>query len=212
MDTVTTSATTVFPPEPPSAEQIAEELRAMDDVEAARTLGTLPDILVIDVLQRMNPAVVADIIPEMADEQRARLVATGPQAVTRQWALNLAYPEDTIGRLMEPPTAVFKPDQTVAEVTARVRKLVKKIFITYCFVTDDDGKLLGVVTWRDLLISDPAAPIHEVMLKDPFSLRVDDDLADAMKVVVRRHFPVYPVCDGEGHLVGLVRGQAMFEE
>jgi magnesium transporter len=210
LETVSQSATAT--PSPSTAEQIAEDLRAMDDVEAARTLGTLQDAVVIDVLQRMNPAVVADIIPEMADEQRARLVATGPQAVTRQWALNLAYPGHTIGRLMEPPTAVFKPDQTVAEVTARVRKLVKKIFITYCFVTDDDGKLLGVVTWRDLLISDPAARIGDVMLENPFSLRVDDDLADAMKIVVRRHFPVYPVCDAEGHLVGLVRGQAMFEE
>jgi magnesium transporter len=196
----------------PNAEQIVDDLRMMDDVEAARTLGRLPDALVIEVLQRLNPAVVADLIPEMQDEQRARLVATGPQAVTRQWALNLAYPEDTIGRLMEPPTAVFKPHQTVAEVTARVRKLVKKIFITYCFVTDDDGRLIGVVTWRDLLISAPDEPISNVMLKDPFFLRVDDELADAMKIVVRRHFPVYPVCDGESRLVGLVRGQAMFEE
>lgn len=212
MDTATQSPTTAPAPTLPTAEELAEDLRTMDDVEAARTLGTLPDTLVIDVLQRMNPAVVADIIPEMADEQRTRLVATGPQAVTRQWALNLAYPEDTIGRLMEPPTAVFEPHQTVAEVTARVRELVKKIFITYCFVTDDEGKLIGIVTMRDLLISDPAERISEVMLENPFFLRVDDDLADAMKVVVRRHFPVYPVCDAEGHLVGLVRGQAMFEE
>ena len=197
---------------PPTAEQIAEDLRLMDDVEAARMLGTLPDPVVIDVLQRMIPAVVADIIPEMADEQRTRLVATGPQAVTRQWALNLAYPEDTIGRLMEPPTAVFKADQTVGEVASRVRSLVKKIFITYCFVTDDRGRLIGVVTMRDLLVSNASARLGDVMLKDPFFLRVDADLSDAMKVVVRRHFPVYPVCDAEGTLVGLVRGQAMFEE
>jgi magnesium transporter len=210
LESLTNSA--VAAPITASAEQIAEDLRSLDDVEAGRILGTLPDAVVIDVLQRMNPAVVADIIPEMADEQRARLVATGPQAVTRQWALNLSYPENTIGRLMEPPTAVFKADQSVGEVTTRVRSLVKKIFITYCFVTDDQGRLIGVVTMRDLLVSDPAVRIGDVMLKEPFFLRVDADLADAMKVVVRRHFPVYPVCDAEGHLVGLVRGQAMFEE
>jgi magnesium transporter len=210
LDTATTSVPTA--PTSATAEQIVDDLRLMDDVEAARTLGTLPDAVVIDVLQRMNPAVVADIIPEMPDEQRARLVATGPQAVTRQWALNLAYPEDTIGRLMEPPTAVFERDQTVGEVTARVRRLVKKIFITYCFVTDEEGRLIGVVTMRDLLVSDAGARIDDVMLKDPFFLRVDAHLADAMKVVVHRHFPVYPVCDAEGRLVGLVRGQAMFEE
>jgi magnesium transporter len=212
LDTVTPSAATAATRHPPSAEQIADDLRLMDHVEAARMLGSLPDSVVIDVLQRLNPAVVADIIPEMGDEQRARLVATGPEAVTGQWALNLAYPEGTIGRLMEPPTAVFSPDQTVGEVADRVRSLVKKIFITYCFVTDDAGRLIGVVTMRDLLISDRAARLGDVMLKNPFFLRADGDLADAMKVVVRRHFPVYPVCDAEGVLVGLVRGQAMFEE
>ena len=212
MDTVTQSAAAAATLQPPNAEQIADDLRLMDHVEAARTLGMLPDNVVIDVLQRLNPAVVANVIPEMEDEQRARLVATGPQAVTRQWALNLAYPGNTIGRLMEPPTAVFKPDQTVGEVADRVRRLVKKIFITYCFVTDDAGKLIGVVTMRDLLISDREARIGDVMLKSPFFLRADGDLREAMKVVVRRHFPVYPVCDHEGVLVGLVRGQAMFEE
>jgi magnesium transporter len=100
----------------------------------------------------------------------------------------------------------------VGEVADRVRSLVKKIFITYCFVTDDGGRLIGVVTMRDLLISDREARIGDVMLRDPFHLRADGELADAMKVVVRRHFPVYPVCDHHGRLVGLVRGQAMFEE
>jgi magnesium transporter len=212
LDIESNSAATATATLPPTAEQIVEDLRSMDNVEAARILATLPDAVVIDVLQRMNPAVVADIIPEMADEQRTRLVATGPQAVTRQWALNLGYPEATIGRLMEPPTAVFGPDQTVGEVAARVRSLVRKIFITYCFVTDDEGRLIGVVTMRDLLVSDASARIGDVMLRDPFFLRVDASLSDAMKVVVHRHFPVYPVCDEGGVLVGLVRGQAMFEE
>jgi magnesium transporter len=65
---------------------------------------------------------------------------------------------------------------------------------------------------RDLLVSDPGARIGDVMLKDPFFLRADGDLSEAMRTVVRRHFPVYPVCDEAGRLVGLVRGQAMFEE
>lgn len=195
-----------------SAESLAEDLTRMDSDDAARALQTLDDALVIDILGHMNPAKVADIIPEMAEEHRQRLVATGPRAVTRQWALNQAYPDDTIGRLMEPPTAVFGPEQTVGEVTERVRRLVSRIFVTYCFVTDEGGRLLGVVTMRDLLVSDPSTPIGDVMLEDPFYLRADGALADAMKQVVRRHYPVYPVCDDSGRLIGLVRGLALFQE
>ncbi|MSR20313.1 MAG: magnesium transporter [Gemmatimonadetes bacterium] len=113
---------------------------------------------------------------------------------------------------MEPPTAVFHPSETVGEVTDKVRDLVKKIFVTYCFITNDAGKLVGIVTMRDLLVSDPSSRLQDVMLTDPFVLSPTTSLTDAMKAVVYRHYPVYPVCDDAGILIGLVRGQAMFQE
>ena len=209
MDAVTEPAPTTAAPRP---EQIAVELSRMDAHEAALAVERLDPDLAIDVLRRMNPALVGDIIPEMADSARQRLVATGPQNLTRQWSTNLGYPDDSVGRLMEPPTAVFRPHQTVGEVVPRIRDLVKKIFITYLFVVDDDGVLLGIVTMRDLLVSDPSDRLENVMLKNAFALRADTLVKDAMKAVIMRHFPVYPVVNEAGRLLGLVRGQAMFEE
>jgi magnesium transporter len=114
--------------------------------------------------------------------------------------------------LMEPPVGVFRPDQTVKDVTEQVRELVKKIFITYCFVTDEGGHLVGIVTFRDLLMSEPTAKMADVMLGNPFTLKATTPLMEAMKQVLNRHYPVYPVADDNGKLIGLVRGQAMFEE
>jgi magnesium transporter len=194
------------------AERLASEISVMGAPEAAAALERQTDALMIEVLQRLNPAMVGDIIPELDDERRAHLFAKGPQALTRQWTLNQSFPEDSIGRLMEPPTAVFKPQQTVAEVTERVRTLVRKIFVTYCYVVDDAGKLVGVVTMRDLLVSEDNAPISSVMLRDIFALKANTPLPEAMKQVVHKHFPIYPVTDDNGVLIGLVRGHAMFEE
>jgi magnesium transporter len=84
--------------------------------------------------------------------------------------------------------------------------------VTYCFVTDETGKLVGIVTMRDLLVSDDTQRLSDVMLREPFFLRPQTPLMDAMKLVLNRHYPIYPVCDDEGMLIGLVRGQAMFEE
>ncbi|MEQ1857780.1 MAG: magnesium transporter, partial [Longimicrobiales bacterium] len=193
-------------------EQLAEQISRMGAGEAARALQDLDDALALKVLERLAPGVVGDIIPLLADDRRGRLFAAGPSALTHQWSLNQAFPEDSIGRLMEPPTAVFHPNETVLEATDKVRALVKKIFITYCFITDEGGKLVGIVTMRDLLVSDGAARLADVMLKDPFSLSPNMSLTDAMNSVVYRHFPVYPVCDDAGMLIGLVRGQAMFQE
>jgi magnesium transporter len=193
-------------------EQHAEQISRMGAREAARALEDLEDAVALKVLERLAPGVVGDVIPHLDDERRGRLFAAGPAALTQQWSLNQAFPEDSIGRLMEPPTAVFRPSQTVRDATETVRSLVKKIFVTYCFITDEAGKLVGIVTMRDLLVSDPSANLADVMLKDPFYLSPNSSLTDAMNSVVYRHYPVYPVCDDAGVLIGLVRGQAMFQE
>jgi len=200
------------PAKVPSADELAAEVSTMGPVEAAEALDEHGDQLVLDTLQRLNPAIVGDIFPELPDERRARLLAKGPSAVTRQWAMNQGYDEETVGRLMDPPVAVFRPDQPVGYVVDRLRVMVKKVFITYIYVTELDGRLVGVVTMRDLLFSDREAPLRDVMLTDVFALQPTMPLMDAMRAVVHRHYPVYPVCDDQGKLIGLVRGHVMFEE
>jgi magnesium transporter len=113
---------------------------------------------------------------------------------------------------MEPPAAVFRREQTIAETIDAVRELAKTSFVTYGFIVDDAGRLCGVITMRDLLLSAREQRLEDVMLRDPFFLLPETELPEAMKQVVRRHFPVYPVCEADGTLIGQVRGQSMFEE
>jgi magnesium transporter len=139
------------------------------------------------------------------------LAAAAPEQ-RQQWTRNLSYPEETVGRLMEPPQPVFPPALTVGETIGRIREIAKTSFVTYGFVTDVKGVLLGIVTMRDLLLSDHATRLEDVMLREPFVLRPAMPLVDAARLVVAHHFPVYPVCDGHGTLVGTVRGRALFEQ
>ncbi|CAG0996189.1 Magnesium transporter MgtE [Burkholderiales bacterium] len=130
----------------------------------------------------------------------------------RKDASDSPYPEDSIGRLMEPPRAVFLPQQTVGEAIESIRELVKQAFITYAWVLEADGKLVGVITMRDLLFNERSARLEEVMLRDVFALKATMPLIDAMKLTLDKHFPEYPVVDADGRLQGTVRGQRMFEE
>ena len=113
---------------------------------------------------------------------------------------------------MEPPLAVFPPEQTVAETVERVRELAKKALVTYGFVVDPSRKLIGLVTMRDLLLSTREQRLADMMLREPFALKASESASEAMRQVVKRHFPVYPVVDADGRLVGQVRGNALFEE
>ena len=195
-----------------SAETLASEVQRRSPRDAAILLRSVPPDAATAVLQSMNPALAQDILDELpADHRKAVLAAAAPQQ-RAQWIRNDRYPEDTIGRLMEPPTAVFARSQSIAETIDAVRELAKTSFVTYGFIVDDGGRLTGIVTMRDLLLSARDQRLEDVMLRDPFFLTPETELPEAMKQVVRRHFPVYPVCETDGTLIGQVRGQAMFEE
>lgn len=155
---------------------------------------------------------------ELAEEIRTRsadaaapLFSASPDPVARQWRRNALYENDAIGRLMEPVIGAFTPEWTVEETVEALRESVKRNLITYVWVVDGDGRLSGIVTMRDLLFGAKRATLAQVMAKDPFVLQAAMPLREAMKQVLDRHYPVYPVVDAAGRLTGLVRGQAMFE-
>jgi magnesium transporter len=193
-------------------DDLAAEVQRRGPRDAAVLLASAGDRVVADILQSLNPAVAQDILDELPAERRREVLSAASPQQRAQWLRNDRYPEDTIGRLMEPPTAVFRREQTIAEMIEAVRELSKTALVTYGFIVDDAGRLCGVITMRDLLLSDREQHLEDVMLRDPFFLVPEMELPAAMKEVVRRHFPVYPVCEADGTLIGQVRGQAMFEE
>jgi magnesium transporter len=195
-----------------SRSTLAAELRAASSHEAALRIGVEAPARAVEVLAELNPAMVQDILEALEPEPRERLHAAAPKQVSDQWKRNSAYREGTIGRLMEPVLARFRPDSTVGEAVESLRSLVQTAFITYGYVTADDGKLLGLVTMRDLLFNERGAKLSDVMLRSPFVLTPELSLQEAMKLTLNRHYPVYPVTDAGGLLLGLVRGAALFEE
>lgn len=126
-------------------------------------------------------------------------------------AIRVAKPAETVGELMKPAVGIFTPETTVAQATEMLREQVKTAFVTYCYVVDPADRLLGLVVMREMLLAEPGATLQSLMLRDPFVLPMGMPLADALKKVLNKHFPVYPVVDDADRLVGLVRGADLFE-
>jgi magnesium transporter len=120
--------------------------------------------------------------------------------------------ELTIGDLKAPPIGVFTRDMTVAEVVEQLRTLTKEAVITYCYITDAGGRLEGLVVMRDMLLASPDTRLSEIMIESVFCLAETMPLKDGLQAALAKHFPVYPICDGEGRLTGLIRGEALFAE
>lgn len=192
--------------------ELARAAKARSPKEAAELLGEYPAAAIAEVLQALPPALSQDILLELPGGLVDGVMRSAPPEVVAQWQVNQAYTAGTIGRMMTPARAVFHPEMTVRETIEQLRPLVRTAIITYGYVTDRAGKLLGIITMRDLLFAEDQVLLDSVMLRNAFFLKPDLPLADAMKLVLDRHYPVYPVCDNSGKLLGVVRGQTLFEE
>jgi magnesium transporter len=194
-----------------TAVDLSDEIKSHSHARAAEKLANLTGDEIVRQLLHLSPGFAQDVLGELPTDARERAISAAPADVARQWQRNALYGEGTLGRMMEPVVGAFPPHANVGDTIEDLRELVTRTLITYVYVLDDDQHLLGIVTMRDLLFSPRERRLEEVMLRGAFALHAAMPLKDAMRLVLDRHYPVYPVVDAERRLIGLVRGQTMFE-
>jgi len=192
--------------------KLATEAEQSTPTAAVELLMEEPDQVISEVLQTLNHSLALKILARFKKDRKRAILSLVPSPRSEQWVMNLPYPANSVGRLMERPVGLFNPDWTVQEAIERLREMVKEAFITYGYVTDPEGRLLGVLVMRELVLADSAQHVSDIMLGDPFTLTARMGVAEAIRAVWNRHYPVYPVCDDGGRLIGLVRGYVLFEE
>jgi magnesium transporter len=190
---------------------LADDIKARSPGAAAARLANLPGTELANELMHLSPGFAQDVLAELPNDARERAISAAPPELARQWQRNSLYDRNTVGRMMEPVVAAFPPDTKVSDTIDELRELVTRALITYVYVVDEEHRLLGIVTMRDLLFSGRERKLSDVMLRGAFALHAALPLQDAMRLVLDRHYPVYPVVDAEQRLIGLVRGQQMFE-
>lgn len=186
------------------------DLLDLDAGAAAARLAALSDADIANHLRTLAPGRAVAIL-ERFDAHRRGRIATASNG-GHDWLPGREWPEGTVGRLMEAAPATFTAETTVADVIERLRPIVSHTLVTYIFVVDGGHRLAGLVAFRELTFARREQTLAEIMVAQPFSLRPDAKIIDAMREVVRRHYPVYPVCAADGRLLGLVRGAVLFEE
>ncbi len=191
---------------------LADEVKSRSHAGAAQKLAALSGEDIARELMHLSPGFAQDVLADLPTDARERAISAAPADVARQWQRNSLYDPGTVGRMMEPVVAAFPPHAKVGDVVEELRDLVTRALITYVYVLDEEDRLLGLVTMRDLLFSSREKSLDEVMLRGAFALHGSMELKDAMRLVLDRHYPVYPVIDAERTLIGLVRGQTMFEQ
>ena len=190
---------------------LADAIKARSAPGAAAQLGALGGREIVEVLLGLSPGFAQDVLTALPDDARERALAAAPEPVARQWERNAFYDPGTVGQMMEPVVGAFSMDALVSEVIEDLRETVKTVRITYIWAIDHEDRLVGVVTMRDLLFNPGDRRLADLMEREVFALSGGTRLEEAMKQVLDRHYPVYPVTDSERRIIGLVRGQSLFE-
>ncbi len=176
----------------------------MDPVIAASLLARETPDDIRDVLSRLPAEAAVKIASHLASE--ARPIDQPPGS-----GEHLQGIDGTVSQLMVETFGVQSPNTTVAMTLDYVVRTHPATFVTYIYVTDDGGKLLGVVAMRDLLLARPGQTLEEIMTRDPFVFTPDVRMPEAVNAALAKRHRLYPVVNEAGILIGLVYGWKLFE-
>jgi magnesium transporter len=147
----------------------------------------------VDLLRRLMPRVAEGLL-RLVDEADRRDIAT-----------LVSYPVNTAGAMMTTDYAWLPANITGTEALDRLRlQAPDRETIYYVYVLDDQRKLLGVLSLRDLILAPRQALVRDIMDKEAVTVRADDDREQVAQVMARYDLLAIPVTDAEGRLVGIV--------
>ncbi|MFP4387994.1 MAG: magnesium transporter, partial [Desulfococcaceae bacterium] len=159
----------------------------------------------VTVLEDMASDDVADLIERMPDETSDLVLKKMKQEGSEEVESLLGYEADTAGGIMTPDFIALPEHITAKEAVKSIQREHLDVEMPfYLYVVDENQKLVGVSSLRQLVVSPPETSLKELMVTDVFSVRTHMDQEEVAKLVARYDLLAVPVVDDTNTLVGIV--------
>ena len=177
--------------------QIADEQSAdvLDEMDAGHAAA---------IIEKMAPDDAADVLAEMSEDRRVMVLRQMDPQAARGLGQLLRYDADCAGGIMNTQFLALRQDRSVQEAIDEIRRQAGTEQVYYTYVVDEQGRLLGVVSMRDLILAGPEAKLSEVMTEEPVSVHVSDDRELVIDYIREYDLLAIPVVAENERLVGLV--------
>ena len=186
-------------------ELAAETFVEMDSDMQMLLISSFSDKELRDVLSELFVDDAVDIIEEMPASVAKRILRQADAQTRKDINLILAYPDDSAGSIMTTEYIALKRDMTVSEAFQKIRNVgLDKETIYTCYVTDSRRRLIGVVTAKDLLLSEPEQTLSEIMEENIIFAKTTDVKEDVIQTFEKYDMLALPVVDMEDRLIGII--------
>lgn len=181
----------------------ADLLAELEDDEAAGIAQNMSTELLADVLDEMEPDDAADVLGDL-DPRQAALALAEMEESDGVIPL-LAHPDETAGGLMTTSFIALSPQTTTSQAIEFLRQVEPDEETPYYLnVTDQAGKLVGLVGLRELVLAPSAALIGSIMNPEVVKVRTDVDQEEAARMLARYDLAALPVVDENDILKGVI--------
>ena len=175
-------------------------------------IAAMPQREIVDAAEHLESDEIAYLVPSLPQDTVAALLSSLDQRERHKVREMLAFPEGTVGALMDIEMVTVR-DDVVIEVVLRYLRRHEELPDPFdqVFVVDRDGVLVGILRLKDLLTHDPDRPVAEVMLREPLTFSTHDPASDAVGVFERYDLGSAPVVNLHQRLTGVLHFAAVMD-
>ena len=187
-----------------------------ENEHAAEFLVELDDALVIELLENESYERIASIIEKaptndqsgilniLEDEKAQSIIELLNAEEQEEIAEIMGYPDDSAGTLMNTEVFTLHESITAGEAIKTLQDQEGAEMVFYLYITDDDDRLVGVISLRALTTTPSSTKLKDIMIKNIHSIRPETDQEDVAKIVAQYNFLAVPVLDSDSKLLGIV--------
>ncbi len=208
---------------------LADILEAMDEDYRNKVFESLDENLAADTLEEIEPEIqrdliesisetkaaevlesmpndeIADILDEVDEETAEKLLMNMEKEDAEEVRVLMKYEDETAGSIMNKDFIAFNININTQETIELLRELKPDDEVAYyIYIVDEEDKLQGVVSLRDLVISSPDSKLRDIMDKKVIKIKDDESMDEVIEAAVKYNLLSLPVVDEEEKLCGIV--------
>ncbi|RKD27622.1 magnesium transporter [Caminicella sporogenes DSM 14501] len=188
-----------------SWEQASRVLEEVDSETFTSLIGILKKEQKTLILDQMSQDDMVDLLADLSEEKRKEIISLLDLENAQEVRELLVYQEDTAGGIMTKDFIAVRKDITVYQAIEDLRESAGDAeTVYYVYVVDNEERLVGVLSLRELIVSKPNKLIEDIMHEQVISVNLDTDQEEVARLVAKYDLLAIPVVDKDNKLMGII--------